>query len=87
MLTYGAIAGANNMTALRRIELQEGTTTRIVKMVDLKPGDIFKAYEPDTNEQVGSAWKVVTMPTVDENGIAGVTVDPVIEDINNAYID
>jgi hypothetical protein len=65
------------MTALRRIELQEGTTTKIVKMVDLKPGDIFKVYESDTNEQVGDAWKVVSPPTVDKNGIAGVIVDPI----------
>lgn len=86
MLTYGAIAGANNMTALRRIELQEGTSTKVVKMIDLKPGDVFKIYEPDTNEQVGGAWKVVTAPTVDNEGIAGVIVDPVVEDINDAYV-
>ncbi len=65
------------MNELRRIELQENGTTRVVRMADLKLGDIFKAYESDTNEQVGTAWKVVSMPTIDKNGVSGVIVDPV----------
>jgi hypothetical protein len=64
------------MTKLRRIELIGEDFTKIVRMKDLEVGDVFKIYEPETEEQVGTAWKVARGPELNNAGQIEVIVDP-----------
>jgi hypothetical protein len=67
------------MSNLRKIEKLHGSDWVICAMKDLVEGDIFKVYESIDNEYIGE-WLAISKPTLQENNIWSITVEPSTND-------
>jgi hypothetical protein len=60
---------------LRKVERIVGDKVEVVRMIDLKAGDVFRLYEAD-DELLGT-FRATEDAFLDHKGVAGLIADPV----------
>lgn len=64
----------NEQSKLRLVERLDNGVWKKIRMSEIRYGDVFRLFEPDSGEQVGSLWKATEDASV-VAGVAGVACE------------